>query len=293
VAHYYTLLFGGSTAFQPGTTFGDTWVWRSGWSQLSPAISPPARLGAGMAYDPTTGTVVLFGGRNDGNGVPFGDTWTWDGVTWTEQFPRVSPSARSAPMAYDPLTQTVLLFGGIGASNGDYGGTPIGDTWEWNGRTQTWTQLSPATSPSPRWATLAYDALTKTVVLFGGANGGGDCCNIYYNDTWTWNGVTWTQQSPANSPPPRTAHSMAYDRSLLQVVVTGGYSIPGQGLNDEWAWNGKTWTQLNLPNSPSARYVSNMDYDPLSNGLLLFGGELTGDILTNETWLLVPVPLLR
>lgn len=30
----------------------------------------------------------------------------------------------------------------------------------------------------------------KTVVLFGGDNGGGDCCNIYYNDTWAWNGLT-------------------------------------------------------------------------------------------------------
>jgi hypothetical protein len=33
-----------------------------------------------------------------------------------------------------------------------------------------------------------------------------------------------------------------------------------------------------------------MDYDPLSDGLVLFGGELTGDIVTNETWLLTLVP---
>jgi hypothetical protein len=32
-----------------------------------------------------------------------------------------------------------------------------------------------------------------------------------------------------------------------------------------------------------------MDFDPLSGGLVLFGGELTGDIVTNNTWLFVPV----
>jgi len=34
-----------------------------------------------------------------------------------------------------------------------------------------------------------------------------------------------------------------------------------------------------------------MVFDPLSKGLLLFGGELTGGTATNETWLLVPVPV--
>jgi hypothetical protein len=42
-ANYYTLLFGGSSAFVPGVSYGDTWIWRFGWTQLSPASSPPAR----------------------------------------------------------------------------------------------------------------------------------------------------------------------------------------------------------------------------------------------------------
>jgi hypothetical protein len=29
----------------------------------------------------------------------------------------------------------------------------------------------------------------------------------------------------------------------------------------------------------------------LSDGLVLFGGELSGDTVTNNTWLLVPVPV--
>jgi hypothetical protein len=290
-AGYYSLLFGGGNAIT-GARYSDTWVWRYGWYQLSPAGSPSARMASGTAYDPSTGTVLLFGGE-DSNRNPLGDTWLWDGVTWVQQFPAVSPPARDGnqSMAYDPITGTVVMFGGLSTAGGGYGGTPLGDTWEWNGRTKTWTQLFPATSPPPRRAPLAYDALTGTVVLFGGDNGAGDCCNIYYNDTWTWNGVTWTKQSPAVSPSPRTEHALAYDPSLGLVVMYGGYSTPSQGLDDTWAWTGATWRQLNLIGEPSGRWASAIDFDPLTNGLLLFGGEVTGDPYTNQTWLLVPVPL--
>jgi hypothetical protein len=33
------------------------------WTQQAPATSPPARVGASMAYDAATGTAVLFGGH--------------------------------------------------------------------------------------------------------------------------------------------------------------------------------------------------------------------------------------
>jgi hypothetical protein len=292
-ATHSTVLFGGSSAFFPGVSYADTWIWRGGWTQLSPAAAPSERGGAGMAYDPTTETVVLFGGSDNSSGAVLGDTWTWDGVTWTQQFPPVSPPARSPrySMVYDAATETVLMFGGIGASTGDYGGVPFGDTWEWKGRTKTWTQQFPSSSPSARDASVAYDPIAKTAVLFGGDNGGGDCCRIYYNDTWTWDGVNWTEQSPASSPTARTAQSIAFDASLGQVVLFGGTSGPPQALNDTWAWNGKAWNQLSMANQPSARYWPVMDFDPLSDGLVLFGGELTGDVVTNQTWLLVPVPI--
>jgi hypothetical protein len=268
-----TVLFGGSSAFVPGVSYDDTWVWHGGWTQLSPATSPSARGSAGMAYDASTGTVVLFGGEDSAtNGSVFGDTWTWDGTTWTQQFPPFSPAARMSrgTMAYDPVTETVLLFGGTGADNGDYGGVTYNDTWEWNGRTETWTEVLPSSSPSPRQAPIAYDSLTKTVVLFGGDNGGGDCCRIYYSDTWNWDGSTWVQQAPAVSPSARTAAPMAYDSSLGEVVVFGGTSGPPNALNDTWGWNGKTWEELSLATEPSARYVSSVDFDSTTDGLVLF-----------------------
>jgi hypothetical protein len=136
-----TVLFGGG---YNGVAYGDTWLFslKQGWSQLSPATSPPPTSGPGFAYDPITKTAVLFGG-NPGNFVYVNDTWTWDGTTWTQQFPPVAPPARafnSEQMAFDAATGTVVLFGGF--ANG--GRSWLGDTWVWN-------RLSFLTSGDPFW----------------------------------------------------------------------------------------------------------------------------------------------
>jgi Kelch motif protein len=72
------VLFGGGNNSVP--FLGDTWAWdgtTSAWTQLavSPAVSPPARFGAGMAYDPASSQLVLFGGW--GNSGFLDDTWTY------------------------------------------------------------------------------------------------------------------------------------------------------------------------------------------------------------------------
>jgi len=80
------VLFGGVqgdfTNFNPGTVWGDTWLWDgSKWMKMNPTNSPPARWGAMMTYDAAHGQVVLFGGRPDFNlNGSFGlaDTWVLD-----------------------------------------------------------------------------------------------------------------------------------------------------------------------------------------------------------------------
>ena len=64
---------------------------------------------------------------------------------------------------------------------------------------------------------MAYDAATGTVVLFGGTNRHG-----LLGDTWTWNGTTWTEQTPATSPPARSQAMMAYDAATGTPVLFGG-----------------------------------------------------------------------
>jgi len=63
-----------------------------------------------------------------------------------------------------------VLFGGLGPHRDK------ADTWTWDGT--TWTKQASAAHPSAReGAAMAYDAATRTVVLFGGG---------FNADTWTW-----------------------------------------------------------------------------------------------------------
>jgi hypothetical protein len=243
------------------------------WTKQAPAASPPGRQGAAMAYDAANGTVVLFGG--DGNKATLGGTWTWNGTTWTLQHPATSPPAReNAAMAYDAATGTVVLFGGAGF--GIYG-----DTWTWNGT--TWTQQHPATSPSPRQVgqggTMAYDAATGTVVLFGGF--GRD--NHALGDTWTWDGTTWTRQHPATHPPDRYVAAMAYDAATSTVVLFGGEGSRAL-FGDTWTWDGTTWTRQHPATSPPGRQDAEMAYDQATGTVVLFGGYNGRKRFLRDTW---------
>ena len=105
----------------------------------------------------------------------------------------------------------------------------------------------------------------------------------FLNDTWTWNGTTWTQQFPTTSPPARDAASMAYDSGTGQLVLFGGDDSSGGFLNDTWTWNGANWTQQFPTTSPPARADASMAYDSGTGQLVLFGGD-SSDGFLNDTW---------
>jgi hypothetical protein len=250
------VLFGGYN----GGFLNDTWTWGGDtWTNAtpaSPAPSPPARLVASMATDPTTGEVVLFGGN--GGSHFLNDTWTWDGSAWTNATPASpapSPSARyAASMATDPTTGEVVLFGGT-----DRNGGILNDTWTWDG--SAWTKATPAApapSPPARYgASMATDPTTGEVVLFGGTDRS-DFSDIL-NDTWTWDGSAWTNATPASpapSPTARWAASMASDPTSGEVVLLGGVDSSGDILNDTWTWDGTpdndAPTNISLTNSSIA-----------------------------------------
>jgi len=120
------VLFGGTDS---STYFNDTWVFdftTSTWTQVTPMGDMPSpRSGHRMAYDPTTATVVLFGGW-DGTAY-FNDTWTFDVATstWTVVDLMSAPAARdSHSLVCSLATNELILFGGF------VGGTDAAqDTW--------------------------------------------------------------------------------------------------------------------------------------------------------------------
>ncbi len=124
--------------------------------------------------------------------------------------------------------------------------------------------------PSARFgASMALDAATGMVVLFGGQNQG------YLGDTWTWDGRSWKQEHPAASPPPRRGAAMAYDAARKTLVLFGGegnvFPFRIGHLSDTWVWNGTTWVEQHPPQSPSARSEANIAYDGAMGTVVLFG----------------------
>src|SRR5439155_1739099 len=135
--------------------------------------------------------------------------------TWTQASTSNAPSARySHGMVYDSTRGVTVLFGGDAISDGHQN-----DTWAWDGT--TWTQIQTPVSPAARQNhALAYDAARGRVVLFGGetqVNGAG-----LVQDTWEFDGSTWTQASPAVAPSARMVHTMTYDTVRKVTLLFGG-----------------------------------------------------------------------
>ncbi|MBI2841289.1 MAG: IPT/TIG domain-containing protein [Acidobacteria bacterium] len=129
---------------------------------------------------------------------------------------------------------------------------------------------------------MAYDAARDEIVLFGGVGG-----PTPHNMTWVWDGSTWTQRFPANSPPLRCFHAMVYDTARQETVLFGGSAQtqdPGLPLGDTWCWNGTDWSQRFPGNAPSARFFHQMAYYGPDASVLLHGGSGNGGPMS-DTWL--------
>ena len=77
---------------------------------------------------------------------------------------------------------------------------------------------------------MAWMASQNNVVLFGGQSGGTNS-----NQTWVWNGSTWTHLSPPGSPTPRNFAGMAADHANNQIVLFGGAGGVGPGTASRMA----------------------------------------------------------
>ena len=228
-----------------------------------PGSSPPARVGAGMAYDPTTGVTLMAGGVSAGGGNHFVDTWEFAGNGWTEQSANNFPGLAWGPMVYDAADGYFLSFGG-------YDSTPtlVNTTLDFT-TTSGWQTLTVRTAPSPREdSAMQYDPAKGYVVLFGGTN------THYLNDTWTFSHGTWTNiTSTAGVPPPARAawNGMTYD-PLCQCLILFGGGAPGL-FNDTWSFANGTWTRIVTTFAPPQGQAGALAYDAADGQVLLVSGN--------------------
>jgi hypothetical protein len=282
------VLFGGAT--NDGRV-GDTWEWDGHrWNDVSPdGVSPPARLGHSMAFDAARGVTVLYGGADAGN-AELADTWEWDGVSWTERFPVDDPGVLSFfTMAYDPSRGVTVIFGGSDGSNSN------NDVFEWDGT--NWTLVDPGgMKPIARSsAGLFFDPVAEHLVLFGGYSSVADCNGSTVEtcqDTWAWDGVSWTELTPASgNPPPRAAPFTTYD-PVGNVGFLFGGSHSTSYYSDVWTWNGTSWTQHFPSNSPLGRRRGTAFFDPTNGEIAVAMGRVlgsdcdgSGNRYCDSTWL--------
>jgi hypothetical protein len=200
-------------------------------------------------------------------------------LTWVERVASLRPVVReSHAIAYDAAHAQTVLFGGL---SGGEGALRLNDTWIWDGA--NWIQKFPALSPPGRFDhAMAFDAVHQEVVLFGGHVGA--IPTVPTDDTWVWNGSTWTQRFPTTRPPPRSGHAMVYDAARHETVLFGGYDgTVGLMYDDTWVWDGTNWTQRFPLNRPQARQFVGMAFDSARNEVVLFGGG--GNDVPNDTWI--------
>ena len=201
--------------------------------------------------------------------------------TWVQLEMTPAPVRQQSAMVWDSAHRQMVMFGGQNL----VGSTTYGDTWLWDG--EGWREVIPALSPPPRYGhAMAYDSIRHRVVLFGGLR---PSEVTGYNDTWEWDGSTWTPAIVANSPPERSGHAMAFDAVHHRTILYGG-RVPGTGVTvaanpdypDTWAWDGASWSQLTPahsptpatadPNTTDGRYGAAMAFDPTRGVIVLFGG---------------------
>lgn len=216
----------------------DTWTW-DGITWTRQAISLPTSVNGTMVYSAASKRVLLLGTVTS-NYHTTPHMWSWTGTTWEELHAAQLPPT-FGPMVYDAARGQVVMLIPTPTPNPPAHGT---DTWTWDGL--SWTQRHPAASPpaSTGGATaMAYDPDRRSVVMFGGLY----VASRALDQTWTWDGTTWTTRRPATTPPARFNHAMAYDATTHSVVLTGGAGSSPDGsfpaLTDTWTWDGLTWTR--------------------------------------------------
>ncbi len=196
-------------------------------------------------------------------------------TTWVKLSPSLSPPGRFGhALASDSRRKRAVLFGGY-ATNLELSN----ETWEFDGT--TWIKRTPLSSPSARrHHAMAYDRVRSRVVLFGGTIDG---ATPNFNDTWEWDGTTWTQRFPEVNPPARLYHAMIYDARRDRMVLFGGFGDGPSYQNDTWEWDGTTWAERSPTRSPSVRLGQNMAYDSVRGRVVLFGGS-DEKVGFNDSW---------
>jgi hypothetical protein len=180
-------------------------------------------------------------------------------------------------MAYNEKYDRTVLFGGALAP--PQGGMS-NETWTYDYNNNTWVNMNPTSSPSPRFhCAMIYDKKNTKIILFGGH----PLTGPIDNETWVYDYKenTWTNMKPTITPPARESHGMSYDEKKDKAILFGGEWLLNM-LNDTWSYDvdNNKWTNLTNPIAPAPRQQPCISYDSESQITIMYGG---GGLSSNES----------
>jgi hypothetical protein len=289
-------VFGGSVG-TTNTCSNDLWLLegangQSGTPAWVPVTAngtlPAARFHASVAYDPTTHSMILFGGNNCSK-TYFNDVWVLsnaDGIGGTPTWKQLSPSG-AAPAAregqsaiYDSVNNIMTIYGG------DANNVQDSDIWTLsnaNGAagTPVWTQLaSSGAIPLARTGHSAiYDATNNRMTVFGGFhfNTALTDTDVLTNANGLGGAPVWSKVTVTGTAPGLGYASTAYDTGANNMYVFAGSSSASKlsGDNHVFAMSNPNGigSSIWIRGGPATRYAQSMFYDSVSASLFVFAGS--------------------
>jgi len=240
---------------------------------------PPSRLNPVFTTDTHAQRLVLFGGAEpkiDCLGpCALGDLWLWDGM-WTELGAssterRIPPPRKEMAVAHDHERGRTYMFGG----------ETLDETWLLEG--EQWTELLPVKRPSARSGARMVATPDGSIVLFGGFTQ----ADVYSDETWRFDGSTWSLLPTGVTPPGRKDHVMFYDATAQTIVMFGGRNdiTPNDDeLGDAWTFDGAWRPVVQIGAWPADRSSAIAAWDfARARGVMFSGRGATGPL--GDTWL--------
>jgi hypothetical protein len=222
-------------------------------------------LARSIAHHPQNDSLVVICGRNQGIFVQQieVDLQSWPvefHATYTPILPYTSilhDAPRRRLLARSPLNGGLL--------------TQQGGTWS-----QMPVQVT--TGPSGRThANMAYHQPSGRCVLFGGWDG-----SLHQNDTWSFDGRTWTDHGASAVVSPRIQPGMI-SAGFLGTLLFGGGRFSGQYFNDLYSWAGADWVPATTTGIlPPPRMGHDVAFDSHRTRIVVHGGY-NGTTLS-DTW---------
>ena len=285
------VLFGGIDDSEEGS-MDDTWEYDSSvqaWTEISvTGPHPPARANHAMAYGGGS-DVYLFGGyAGDDSSEYLADLWVYDADahTWTELSPGGDAPPARAWHAMARATSAngedrLVLFGGTVLQN------RLGDTWELDLASMSWTNPAQSTGAPPAlYGHAMAHAGGSKVVLLGG---------YYLDATYVWeydvDTHEWTELVTAGAAlAPRYDHAAAFAGGR-RVLSYGGRALLDI-VGETWLCDAgnSTWTALESSGATPGPRAGHVMAHAGGSTVVLFGGgaedpdTLLGHVAFGDTW---------